>query len=86
MEHTLPATGYIRLPAYRLQASRAARVPLKLLGCMLQVFPGLIRVIACHLKKTDPQRVLSLQTEEEMYKLEAGIRRPTHERRALAAL
>ena len=70
---TLPAAGYIWLPAYRFEANRAAWGLLELLGNPLQVPLGLLRVIADHLEKTLPQRVLRLQTKEEMHVLEVGI-------------
>src|SRR5262249_6170258 len=68
-----PAAGYIWLPAYRCEARRAARGRLALLGDPLQVHLGLRRIVRDHLKKTLPQRVLRLQTEEEMHVLEVGI-------------
>ena len=69
----LPAAGGIRLPVYRCEARGAARGRLELLGDPSQVHLGLRRVIADYLEKTLPQRVLRLQTEEEMHVLEVGI-------------
>src|SRR5262249_50392487 len=61
-----PAAGGIRLPVHRCEARRAARGRLELLGDPLQVHLGLPRIVGDHLEKTLPQRVLQLQTEEEM--------------------